>query len=151
MRNSIRTTPIPPEKIAKLGPSLRANSWLPPFVTYLGCGFGIRGFFRDSELSPLYFGICWIMLLQLPLIPLRIYLLNPAIDPVTGKEKKRHGWGTEFSSLGSISFGDFYRIYRSELLKLIAKSYLPVLRLYGGFAAFLFLFAIIMTVVARLI
>jgi hypothetical protein len=151
MDNSIWTTPIPPEKLAKLGPGLRTDSWLPPFMTYLGCGLGIRGFFRDSELSPLYFGICWIMLLQLPLIPLRIYLLNPAMDPVTGKEKKRHGWGSEFSSLGSISFGNFHRIYRSELPKLIARSYLPFLRLYGILAAILFLFSLIMVGVSHLI
>jgi hypothetical protein len=143
--------PVPRETIAKLEPKLRTNSRLPPLLTYLGCGFGIRGFFRDSELSPLYFGISWILVLQLPLIPLRIYLLNPAIDPVTGKEKKRYGWGIEFSSLGSMSLGDFHSIYRSELLKLIANSYLPFLRLYGILAALLFLFAIIMTVVSRLI
>jgi hypothetical protein len=147
----ISTTPVPRETIAKLEPDLRTNSRMPPLFTYLGCGFGIRGFFRDSELSPLYFGICWIMVLQLPLIPLRIYLLDPAIDPVTGKEKKRHGWGIEFSSQGSMSLGDFRRIYGSELLKLMANSYLPVLRLVGILAALVFLFAIIMTVVARLI
>jgi hypothetical protein len=143
--------PVPREKIAKLEPGLRIDGRLPPLITYLGCGLGIRGFFRDSELSPLYFGICWIMVLQLPLIPLRVYLLDPAIDPMTGKEKKRYGWGIEFSSQGSMSLGDFHRIYGSELLKLIANSYLPFLRLYGILAALLFLFAIVMTVVGRLI
>jgi hypothetical protein len=91
------------------------------------------------------------MVLPLPLIPLRIYLLSPIFDPVTGKEKKRHGWGVEFSSLGSMSLGDFHRIYRSELLKLIANSYLPFLRLVGILAAILFLFTVVMMVVGRLI
>jgi hypothetical protein len=144
----VTITPVARQNLGKLDPYLRPLGVLPPLITFMGCGFGMRGSFRDGDLSPFYFAIWWITAFQFPLIPLRIYLLTPMIDAATGKAKNDHrlpgGWGIEFRVYGSMSLRDFHKIYGSGLLKLLLNSYVSflwlVVVLFGVLLVLTFIF-----------
>ena len=144
----VTITPAARQNLGKLDPYFRPHRLAPPLITFMGCGFGMRGTFRDADLSPFYFAICWITAFQCPLIPLRIYLLTPVIDAATGKAKNDHrlpgGWGLEIRIHGSMSLRNFRKIYGSELLKLLLNSYVSFLWLVGA----LFVLLLVVTFIA---
>jgi hypothetical protein len=153
----ITITPAVSENLEKLSPYLRPIGHLPPLITIFGCGISIRGFFRDGNLSPFYYGLCWFVILHFPIIPLRIYLLSPIIDAATGKElhyRLSSGWPTlsrtEYRFHASMSLRDFYEVYGFGLLRFIWQAYLIFLWLLVMLFGLLVALTIFFTVVGLL-